>query len=50
MEAEARSILTRNLMGADSEELPARGEFEPIVGIWKGRMTTDENMALTRGE
>lgn len=50
MEAEARSILTRNLMEADSEELPARGKFDQLVGIWKGRMTTDEIMALTRGE
>jgi len=60
MEAEARDILARNVMGkgdslqavpsitVDAE--PGKGKFDHLVGIWKGRMTTDEVMQITRGE
>jgi len=58
MEAEAREILTRAVL--DSAEMPTRppeGEGRPagsvcdtVRGIWKGRVTTDEIMSLTRGE
>ncbi|MFY8139340.1 MAG: AbrB/MazE/SpoVT family DNA-binding domain-containing protein [Caulobacter sp.] len=29
---------------------PPKSRFEAIRGVWAGRMTTDEIMALTRGE
>jgi len=58
MEAEAREILTRAVM--ESADMPARppdGKGRPagsvcdsVRGIWKGRVTTDEIMKLTRGE
>lgn len=58
MEAEARAILTRvvtNSAGNDAvDPQPAKERMksacESVRGIWKGRMTTDEIMALTRGE
>lgn len=63
MEAEAREILTRVVQGASPAETAQeaartvapvgsknKGKFDHLVGIWKGRMTTDEIMQLTRGE
>ena len=58
MEAEAREILTKAVTTPASGEVlasePARERMksacESVRGIWKGRMTTDELMALTRGE
>ena len=60
MEAEARDILARDVMGRDdpvqaapfATEVaePGKGKFDHLVGIWKGRMTTDEVMQITRGE
>lgn len=49
MEAEVRDILTRDVQGA-SQTGTAKGKFDHLVGIWKGRMTTDEIMKITRGE
>ena len=58
MEAEARDILAR----AVSEEPSAQGApvetpedrmrraLDAVRGIWKGRMSTDESMELTRGD
>ena len=63
MEAEAREILTRAITGgslpapsslqaAAAVLLPARnkGKFDHVIGLWKGGMSTDEIMQLTRGE
>ena len=63
MEAEAREILTRAMKGgspattdslqaAATVPLPARnkGKFDHVIGLWKGGMSTDEIMQLTRGE
>jgi plasmid stability protein len=51
MEAEARAILSRDVL---SEELRTPtgtpGKFDHLAGIWKGRMSTNEIMNLTRGE
>ena len=54
MEAEAREILTQAVnatpaltsLGGD----PPTSVCTSLRGIWKGRMTTDEIMELTRGE
>jgi antitoxin FitA len=63
MEAEARAILTRAMNGGSAEtadDLPApatvgaparnKGKFDHVIGLWKGGMSTDEIMQLTRGE
>lgn len=60
MEAEARDILARDVLRKDRPapvepavtpvDEPAKGRFDHLVGIWKGRMTTDEVMQITRGE
>ena len=63
MEAEAREILTRAMKGASpatSDPLPTpaavgvparnKGRFDHVIGIWKGGMSTDEIMHLTRGD
>ena len=58
MEAEAREILTKAVTTPASGEVLASGAAkeriksvcESVRGIWKGRMTTDELMALTRRE
>jgi len=60
MEAEARDILARDVMGKDdlvpaapfATEVaePGKGKFDHLVGIWKGRGTTDELMRATRAE
>ena len=59
MEAEVRSILTRAVDEPDAVEAssdPAalmaerRRRIEAVVGVWKDRGTTDDLMALTRGE
>lgn len=54
MEAEAREILTHAVTAPENQgaEVTAnsKGKFDHLVGIWKGRMTTDEIMEITRGE
>ena len=66
MEAEARDILTSAISNAsnvaaqsDRQSAPPtpsdaasknKGKFDHVIGIWKGRMSTDEIMQLTRGE
>jgi hypothetical protein len=55
MEAEAREILARGVfeersIGAAPANPPIQGKFTQLAGIWKGRMTTDEVMQITRGE
>ncbi len=59
MEAEARAILSQAVdeppvpeTSADQEALLAarRKKIESVVGLWKDRGTTDELMALTRGD
>ncbi len=56
MEAEARDILARDVMKtqesppATEVAEPGKGKFDHLVGIWKGRGTTDELMRATRGE
>ena len=58
MEAEAREILTKAVTTPASGVVlatePARERMrsacESVRGIWKGRMTTDELMSLTRGD
>ena len=52
MEAEAREILTMavNKSGDENSSAAVKGKFDHLVGIWKGRMTTDEIMEITRGE
>lgn len=51
MEAEARAILSRDVLSADSGASPGTpGKFDHVAGIWKDRMSTNEIMNLTRGE
>lgn len=66
MEAEARDILKSAISEASNvatqldrqKASPTRsdgapknkGKFDHVVGIWKGRMSTQEIMQLTRGE
>jgi len=58
MEAEAREILTRAVMkGGGKQPVVSRADKRAtksvcgaVRGIWKGRMSTDEIMGLTRGE
>lgn len=63
MEAEAREILTQAMKGAspaDTDTLPTpavirvparnKGKFDHVIGLWKGGMSTDDIMQLTRGE
>ncbi len=57
MEAEARDILTREtlLTRNQSRRDPAAADRKSsacvaVRGTWKGRMSTDEIMTLTRGE
>ena len=63
MEAEVREILTRAMKGgsaattdnvqtAATVAVPSRnkGKFDHVIGLWKGGMSTDEIMQLTRGE
>ena len=58
MEAEARAILTVAVAsagnGVSAATKPGKGRrksaCEAVRGIWKGRMTTDEIMKLTRGD
>ena len=54
MEAEAREILklavTKFGGGIAPEPLASKGKLDHLVGIWKGRMATDQIMELTRGE
>lgn len=61
IEAEAREILIRDILNPNSSSTPkpvgqvaatakVAGKFDHLVGIWSGRMTTDEIMKLTRGE
>lgn len=58
MEAEAREILmmavTKTGKGTAVVTNPGSGRRKSVCqsvrGIWKGRMTTDEIMKLTRGE
>ncbi len=63
MEAEAREILTRAMASASpvapvAMSTPAaagsltakKGKFDHVVGIWKGGMSTDDIMQMTRGE
>lgn len=58
MEAEAREILTRAVTASQASETVAnpsnsdsmKSACDSVRGIWKGRMTTDEIMTLTRGE
>ena len=63
MEAEARAILTQAMLGAKTaaaDKLPDpataaspvrnKGKFDHVIGLWKGGMSTDEIMQLTRGE
>jgi hypothetical protein len=50
MEAEVRDILTREVLGSSPAAVLSAGKFDHLVGIWKGRMTTDEIMSITRGE
>lgn len=58
MEAEARDILTKAVLEPEEKPLhppeetakPANSVCESVRGTWKGRMTTDEILNLTRGE
>lgn len=60
MEAEARAILTMAVTKAENEPestkevtpevAPKKGKFDHLIGIWKGRGTTDELMKELRGE
>ena len=58
MEAEAREILTRAVTTSQASETVAnpsnansmKSACDSVRGIWKGRMTTDEIMTLTRAE
>jgi hypothetical protein len=54
MEAEARAILAEAVARPIDKtlrepDLP-EGPFAHLVGRWKGRMTTDALMSLTRGD
>jgi hypothetical protein len=55
MEAEAREILTRAVMkghlpATATQRKPSKSVCGSVRGIWKGRMSTDEILKLTRGE
>ena len=50
MEAEVRDILTRDVLGSSPAATAAPGKFDHLIGIWKGRLTTDEVMHITREE
>jgi plasmid stability protein len=55
MAAEAREILARAVAaeapaGGASAELHVAGKFNHLRGTWKGRLSTDETMLITRGE
>jgi plasmid stability protein len=58
MEAEARDILARAVseepstqgLPAETPEERMRRAVDSVRGIWKGRMSTDEAMELTRGD
>jgi plasmid stability protein len=59
MEAEARAILTRAVDEPDTVEAfrdreglmaERRRRIEAVVGVWKDRGTSDDLMALTRGD
>lgn len=54
MEAEAREILTEAVNAKPVVAIAEGDNSESVCGsvrgIWKGRMTTDEIMELTRGE
>ncbi len=49
MEAEAREIIARNLQASEVNDVP-RGKYAELVGLWKGRSTTDEMMKELRGD
>lgn len=49
MEAEVREILAQTLAD-DSVPAPLAGRFAHLVGVWKGRLTTEQVLNLTRGE
>lgn len=57
MEAEAREILTKAVMGTSGSSAPpppiskrrSKSACDSVRGIWKGRFTTDDVMNLTRG-
>ena len=51
MEAEARAILAAGVDAAEAgPEGTSSGAFDHLVGVWKGRTSTDELMTLTRGD
>ncbi len=57
MEAEAREILTRAVLKTKgnppvvvTQRKMPKSVCCSVRGIWKGRMSTDETMKLTRGE
>lgn len=53
MEAEAREILARGVghrSSGKSTMTPGGGRFDMLIGIWKGRGTTDEIMNELRGD
>ena len=57
MEAEAREILTRAVLktrgnppSVVTQQNQPKSVCGPVRGIWKGRMSTNEIMRLTRGE
>jgi hypothetical protein len=58
MEAEARDILARAVseepsgqnVPVETPEDRMRRAIDSVRGIWKGRMSTDESMELTRGD
>jgi plasmid stability protein len=50
MEDEAVVILSKALVCPETSESSSNGKFDPLIGIWKSRMSTDEIMLLTRGE
>ncbi len=55
MEAEAREILWRGVFQKEHPHFQeaqgtAKGRFDSLIGIWKGRLSTDELMKITRGE
>jgi hypothetical protein len=53
MEAEAREILAQGVgQGSSGRSAPTTegGRFDHLIGIWKGRGTTDEIMNELRGD
>jgi len=53
MEAEARRILAEEVSKSIPDEFSdvSKGNrFDHLRGIWKGRMSTDEVMGITRGD